>query len=264
MSYNAVLVELLEHIAHTDKHVLIGWHKVQQWPDGLLKRLVATGVLVKASQAESIQCAECPNACFMDVLIYTSPESQAARAFVVCDDIDMQEEMGRINISLDSLRQWKTSAKHLAKVVAGLLDLDIRPEKIKSQDNIRLGMLSSKKGNRWVSLNIQPLTLEINQRTALLDELLFFDGESLVIDRVRINEMLVSAPLRQGKEYTPSTSKREAGKLKTEAKHQDWRDEYSRMKRQQPDMSDRAISKKIAAMNIARGAEASTIYRKMK
>jgi len=263
ISYNTVLVELLARIARTDKHVLISWHKVQQWPDNLLKRLAA-GLLAKASQAESIQCPECPNACFMNVRIYTSPESPTPRAFVICNDIDMQEEMGRINIDLDSLQQWKTSAKQLAKVVAGLLDLDITPNKTKSQDNIPLGMLASKNGRHWVSLNIKSMLLELNQQTVQLNELLYFEGESLVIDRSRINEMLVAAPLRQGKEYIPSTSIREARKLKTEAKHQNWRDEYARMKRQQPDMSARGISKKIATMNIAQGAEASTIYRKMK
>ena len=264
VSYNAVLVALLEHIALTDQPVVIGWRTARQWPEGALKRFLAAGLLVKASPAESIECAGCENACFMDVLIHPSGSSKPPRAFVVCDDPGMQGEMGRINISLDHLQQWKTSAKQLAKVVAELLDLDLKPEETKHQASIRLGMLTSTKGRRWVSLNAKPLALEINQHIAPVEEVLYFEGETLVIDRPRINDMLVAVAPGKDNRYTASTSKREDGKRNTEAMHQDWHDAYVRLQRQYPDKSAVWISKKIEAMPIAQGVKAATIYRKMK
>jgi len=260
MPYNAVLTTLLDQLISTDQPVLIGWRTVQQWPVGALKRLLEVGLLVKAPSAESIECRECGgNICYMDI----EPGS-SGRAFVVCDDPEMQDEMGRINIPLDHLKQWKTSAKLVAKVIAELLDLDYQLDRKKQPANIKLGMLPSRQGRRWVSINVHPLSLEINQRSAPIEEVLYFDGDELLLDRSRINEMLLAAPLQQGKPYTPSTSKREAGKRKTEAMHQDWHDSYLRLKRQHPDKSETWISEQIEKMPIAMGKAAKTIYRKMK
>ena len=217
-------------------------------------------MLVKAAQAESIECRECGgNVCYMDVELGSSD-----RAFVICDDMDMQDEIGRINIPLDHLKQWKTSAKLLAKVIADLLELDYQPDRKPCPTNVRLGMLPSKEGRRRVSLNVQPLCLEVNQCTASIDEILYFEGDELLLDRPRINEMLFAESSPQDKQYILSTSQRETGKRKTEAMHQDWRDAYKSLHRKHPDKSARWISRQIAAMPIAKGLQAETIYRKMK
>jgi len=264
MSYNAALIDLLEHVAQSDKPVLLSWQTVQSWPKGQLQQFKAVGLLVRAAQAESIECSGCENACMMDVLIHSNTSTLKNRAFIVCDDPDRQGEMGRITIPLPHLQQWKTSHKQLAKVVANVLGLEFKIDQTKQQANIRLGMLSSERGRRWVSLNANPLVLEVNQYTAPLDELLYFESETLGIDRARINEMLHTKPPAQGKQYTPSISQREAGKRKTEAMHQDWQDAYKRLCRQHTDKKATWISKRIATMSIAQGKTASTIYRKMK
>lgn len=260
MPNNAVLITLLDQLASTERPVLIGWRAVQQWPEGALKRLLEVGLLVKAARAESIECSECGrNVCYMDILSGSSD-----RAFVVCNDAEMHDEMGRINIPVEHLTQWKTSAKLLAKVIAQMLELDYQPDRKKLPANIKLGMLPSKQGRRYVSLNVQSLQLEVNQRNAPIEEILYFEGEELLLDRPRINQMLLAAPLQQGKPYTPSTSNREAGKRKTEAMHQDWRDAYLRLKRQYPKQSDTWISQQIAKLPISKGKVATTIYRRMK
>jgi len=273
MPYNAVLTTLLEQLISTDQPVLIGWRTVQQWPVGALKRLLEVGLLVKAPSAESIECRECGgNICYMDI----EPGS-SGRAFVVCDDPEMQDEMGRINIPLDHLKQWKTSAKLVAKVIAELLDLDYQLDRKKQPANIKLGMLPSRQGRRWVSINVHPLSLEINQRSAPIEEVLYLsfvfgrvDAACAVEDRALGVEVVggfleqLGLDGGQGKPYTPSTSKREAGKRKTEAMHQDWHDSYLRLKRQHPDKSETWISEQIEKMPIAMGKAAKTIYRKMK
>ncbi len=250
---------LLGCLAATEQPVLFGWHAIQQWPEGALKRLLEVGLLVKVTPATSIECRECGgNVCYMDVEWGSSD-----RAFVVCDDPEMQDEMGRINIPLDHLKQWKTSAKQVAKVVADLLELDYQPDRKKQPANIKLGMLVSKQGRRCVSLNVHPLQLELNQRSAPIKEILYFEEGKLLLDHPRINQMLLAAPLQQGKPYTPSTSQREAGKRETEAMYQDWIDAYHRLKRQHPDEKKPWICRQIAILPIAKGRDDKTIYRKL-
>jgi hypothetical protein len=262
MTYNAALIDLLEHIALADRTAIVGWKYAQQWPNGFQKRLLSVDFLVKVSQAESIECTACgANACFKDIetVITAKP-----RAFIVCDDPEWQAEMGRINIPLEHLQQWKASKRQLAKVIADLLGLELTPDKAKHKTNIQLGMLPSKNGRHWASLNLDPLAFELNQHIAPLNEIIYFDGEELVVDRPRINRMLLAEPKLKGKKQTPSTTKREAGKRETEAMHQDWHDAYIRLQRQNPKKSARWISKQIEKMPIAQGRDSATIYRKMK
>jgi hypothetical protein len=160
--------------------------------------------------------------------------------------------MGRINIPLEHLQQWKASKRQLAKVIADLLGLELTPDKAKHKTNIQLGMLPSKNGRHWASLNLDPLAFELNQHIAPLNEIIYFDGEELVVDRPRINRMLLAEPKLKG------------NKRETEAMHQDWHDAYIRLQRQNPKKSARWISKQIEKMPIAQGRDSATIYRKMK
>jgi hypothetical protein len=259
MPFNRALETVLDRLAATDQPVLLDWYTVEQWPEGALKQLLEIGLLVKTAQAESIECRECgSNICYMDV-----EWGSLDRAFVVCDDSEMQDQMGVINIPLDHLKQWKTNAKLLAKVISDLLELDYQPDRKKQPANIKLGWLVSKQGRRTVSLNVHPLQLEVNQRNAPIKDLLYFNDNELLLDRSRINEMLLASPLQQSKTYTPSTSRREDVKRETEAKHQDWIDAYYRLKRKHPDKTKPWICKEIAKLDIAQGADDSTIYRKL-
>lgn len=259
MSFNNALDMVLDRLATTDQTVLFDWHTVQQWPEGALKQLLDTGLLDKGLSAESIECRACSvNICYMDVEWISSD-----RAVVVCDDSEMQDQMGVINIPLDHLKQWKTNAKLLAKIISDLLELDYQPDRKKQPANIKLGMLTSKQGRRMVSLNVHPLQLEVNQRDAPVRELLYFYEGKLLLDRSSINEMLLAPPLQESKTYTPSTSQREERNRKTEAKHQDWIDKYHQLKRKYPKKKKPWICKEIAKLDIAQGADHSTIYRKL-
>jgi len=260
MPFNSALNAVLDRLATTDQSVLFDWHTVQRWPESALKRLLDIGLLVETSSAESIECRACGvNICYMDV-----DRSSSDRPVVVCDDPEMQEQMGVIDIPLDHLKQWKTNAKLLAKVIADLLELDYQPDRKKQPANIKLGMLTSKQGRRTISLNAHPLKLEANQQNAPIEEILYFEGDELKLDHPRINKMLLAEPKQQGKQYTPSTTKREAGKRETEAMHQDWHDAYIRIQRQHPKKSATWVSKQIAKLPEAKGRDSTTIYRKMK
>lgn len=259
MTFNDVLLELLAHLRAENKPIMISWDSVQQWPDGALNTLLHIGFLILAPAAQSIECNGCENHCFMDVITLPHDDSALTRAFIVCDDMDMQSQMGRVKVPLARLQQWQGSVKQLAKVIADLLGLKDKIAFTANQPVIKLGMLKAKKGRRWVTLNSGDLSLEINQHAIPVDEVLYFEDKQLVIDQNKIDDLLNSESLNQGKKYTPSTNKREAGKRKTQAMHQDWKDEYLRLKKQHPNKFNTWRSIQISKMDIAKGRNSETI-----
>lgn len=263
MTFNDVLLELLGHLRAENKPIMISWDGVQQWPEGALNTFLQLGFLIPASSAQSIECNACENRCFMDVVALAHDDPALTRAFIVCDDADMQSQMGRVKIPLLRLQQWQGSVKQLSQVVADLLGLKDKIIFSGNQPVIKLGMLKAEKGRRWVTLNGSDLSIEINQRTIPVDELLYFDGKQLVIDQNSIDDLLNSESLNKGKKYTPSTTKREDSKLKTQAMYQDWKDEYLRLNTQYPNKTDRWYAGKIFKMDIARGRDAETIRKNM-
>ncbi|MDF1817524.1 MAG: hypothetical protein P1U54_02700 [Immundisolibacteraceae bacterium] len=260
MDNSQALTALIEYVSLADKPVSLGWDELQQWQDGVLERFLVEGLLVKDVKAHSLVCTGCEQHCFMPV--YQTDEEQ--RAFIVCDDPGKQDQMGRIQVPVERLKQWLASASQFAGVIAGLLGFEARPVHQKASASYRLGMLKSNSGRRWVSLTVQPLALEINRDAVLLDELLYFESGELVIDTPRIDELLNSAPSDTGKAYTADVSKREARKLATQAMHQDWRDEYWALKQRHPNKSDTWYSMQIAKMGIAQGKDSETIRKNMK
>ena len=263
MTFNDVLLELLGHLRAENKAIMISWDNVQQWPEGALHTFLQLGFLVPAPATQSIECNTCENHCFMDVITLVHDNPALIRAFIVCDDAEMQSQMGRVKIPLARLQQWQGSVKLLSQVIADLLGLKDKIIFTANQPVIKLGMLKAEKGRRWVTLNGSDLSLEINQRAIPVDELLYFDGKQLVIDQNSIDERLNSESLNKGKKYTPSTTKREASKLKTQAMYQDWKDEYLRLNGQYPNKTDRWYAAKIFKMDIAKGRDAETIRKNM-
>ncbi len=261
IDHSQALTALIEHVSASDKPVSLGWDEVQQWQDGVLERFLVSGLLVKDVKTHSLVCTGCEQHCFMPV--YQTDDEQ--RAFIVCDDPEKQDQMGRIQVPLAWLQQWQTSARQFAGVIAGLLGFESKPVHQKvSASSYALGMLKSNGGRRWVSLMVQPLALEINRHAVPLDELLYFDGELLVIDKPRIDERLDAVRSDTSKAYTPDMSKREARKLATQAMYQDWHDEYLALKQKQPHKSDTWYSMQIAKLGIAHGKDSETIRKNMK
>ncbi len=64
--------------------------------------------------------------------------------------------------------------------------------------------------------------------------------------------------------YTPSTARREARKLDTQARYESWRAAYRTLKKRRPKMSDVWYAQKIAGQEVAAGFTAGTIRKHMK
>ncbi len=263
MTLNDVLLSLLDSAAAGGEAQIITWDAVQHWPADALDRMGGTGILTLATPAQSIECQGCENRCFMEVQHLSGKGNSPRRAFVVCDHPEMQSQMGRIQISQERLQQWKVTALQLANVVACLLSIESKAVDRHGQTNIPIGMIKGKNGRRWVSLNKSPLTLEVGDHHLSLDEVLYFENDTLKIDQQSIKRLIDKAPRSDGKKYVSSTKKQEARKRNTEAKYQDWRDEYRKLRRQYPDHSDSWIARKISNMKIAKGLSSEHIRKKM-
>jgi len=262
MNLNSVLLSILEHLSSANKPIVINWDSVQLWPAGALETMVKAGILIPTSSAKSLECNGCENRCFAEVLIQKSRAS--SRAFIACDDSEMQSQMGRIEIPLKRLKQWRCGAKQLAKVIAGLLKIENKITHVSSQNNIRIGMLEGSKGRRWVSLNTNPLSLEINRYTVPLEEILYFDDAQLTIDQTRIDNLVSRNPKSNDKKYTSSVDRREKRKMEIQTMHQDWKDAYLKLKKKNPAKSDNWCAKRIEGMDIAQGRDSETIRKNMR
>lgn len=260
LDLNQALAALIAHVDVSDTPESLGWDELRQWQEGVLEAFLDLGLLVKDVKAKSLVCTGCEQQCFMPV--YLAEDEQ--RAFIVCDDPDKQSQMGRVAITLDCLQQWQVSARQFAGVVAALLRFDDKPDFHKASASYRLGMLKRQGGRRWVSITVQPLAVEINRQVVPLADLLYFSGETLAIDKPRIDELLDSPPDNTGKAYTPDVSKREARKLTTQAMYKNWNDEYLALQRSHPGKSDTWYSLQIAKLPIAQGKSSETIRKKMK
>lgn len=264
MTFNDVLVDLLGNLRLTDHSILIDWDTTQQWPDSALDTFLRLGILSSASSAQSLQCHGCEKHCFMDVISLTDKNPKLTRAFIVCDDPEMQHQIGRVNIPLERLKQWQCSIQQLAEVIANLLGLEDKITVNSNQHHIKLGMLKAGKGRRWITLNISDLSLAINTYTKPVDELLYFEDEQLLIDLDSINDLLNREPITKDKIYIPSSDNREKKKLETQAMYEDWNDAYFQLQKDYPNQSKSSCATKIAKMSIAQGRDAGTIRRNLK
>ncbi len=139
----------------------------------------------------------------MDIKKPPHNDPALSRAFIVCDDAEMQSQMGRIKIPLIRLQQWQSSIKQLAIVIADLLDFKDKIDFKTDQSIIKLGMLKSSKGRRWISLNFADLSIVINQHSIPVDDILYFEDEQLCIDHACIDDLLNRPSLHQNNCYTP-------------------------------------------------------------
>lgn len=260
MTNDQALMVLLERISAFDKPVKFGFDELQSWPPAAFQSLIQVKLLTKTVQAQSLRCHGCEFGCFMPVVL----TEDVARAFIVCEEPEQQSRMGRVAVPLPKLQQWQASAKQVAALLANLLELESKPEYLKESGSYKLGMLKGSKGRRWAILTSQPLALSINQQSIPVSELLYFDSDVLVIDRLRVDELLNASSNRTGKPYVADTSKQELGKLATQAMYKNWHDEYQKLKRQHPTKSDTWYSIQIAKLGISQGKSAETVRKNMK
>jgi len=217
-------------------------------------------LLVKASPAVSVVCPGCEQQCAMQVHTVPAGLGKAA-SFVVCDK---REDINRVPISAERLRQWRCGVEAVGRFVAR--SLGMRPEsQRKAGDGLwELGLATGKKRSQMLCLRANgTLELVAGHNAVSLAELARFGAESYSVDGEAIRQLVDTATTGDSR-YTPSNARREARKLDTQALHERWRKEYRTLKQRRPEMSDVWYSEQIARMEITPKRSAGTIRKHLK
>ena len=257
MAIDQVLLLLFNHLSKHKKLVL-NWAAIQLWQLKAFELLLKNHVIKATYKATNIRCQTCEKYCTVDVTRHDYPNYKI-RYYAVCVDDYMHEQVGRMTIPPEQLQQWQCSTKQLLKIIARLLDIDKEITFSVNTEQTRLGMLAKEAGRKWVTLIHNPLALEINKIILPLEEILYFDGDSLTLDMDRVSYALNLKQPAQVKGYLPSVNQREKQRSKTQALHQDWQDAAIKLKKKSPQYNKTWISKQIAKLPIAQGRNAETI-----
>jgi hypothetical protein len=256
-----VLLELLERVgASRDAAALVGEDELSRWPAEAVLELKATKLLQKASPAVSVVCPGCEQECVMPV--HSPPAGAGAVAsFVVCDKRD---DINRVAVSAERLRQWRCYAEAVGAFAAQSLGL--RPEsQRKAGDGLwELGLVTGKKRSQMVCLRANfALKLVAGQSAVPFAELVRYGTKGYSVDGGAIRQ-LVDAATTGDPRYTPKNARREARKLETHDLHVRWQKEYRALRLRRPEMSDVWYSEQIARMEISPRRSAETIRKHMK
>jgi len=153
--------------------------------------LVAMGMIKTASPANTVVCPGCEENCINSpVHSQKSPDGTKFRAFVVCDKRD---DVGRVRIQSDQLRQWITSREIIARAIALQLNLDVQQVEYQSaQYRWYLGVLHNKKHSRPLYLisKDNALYIAIAGHQPLLIECFHIKDNTLLLDKTGLLRLL--------------------------------------------------------------------------
>lgn len=102
-----------------------GADDVCDWPEGVLQTLLEAGILRESGYAKSVTCNQCDERC--SVAVEFDDEDSAGRAFYDCP---LRDDIGRVRVEAERLRQWGVSRQGLAEALATELRTATTPEEI--------------------------------------------------------------------------------------------------------------------------------------
>ena len=260
MTPQATLIELLGRVgALNGAAVMISTEELNQWPTAAVSALKSQGLLLKARPAKSVVCNGCEQECSMPVHTVTRTSAPAS-SFVVCAK---RIDINRVPVPAARLAQWRCEAQTVCGFIAaslGMTQTTIQP----SEDGLLpIGMARGDKRAQMLCLRLQGyLALVVDAAAIPLADLIGFENGSFTLDAAVIRQ-LVDAASTADPRHTPSTAKREARKIDTQARYASWKKAYKALRKKHPGKSDVWYSQQIAKTAIAKGLSASTIKKNM-
>lgn len=193
---------VLERVGYADpaKGAFFFWDEVKDWPAGALDVLETSSLLQQAQPMATIECNGCEENCMMPVVVYPAQEDKPGRAFITCDK---PNDLGRIHVSFDRMRQWQTTGGLIATVLARLLGLPRSTTLAADGRQWIVGSLKGKNLRSMVTLLAGDcLTLALGGHTIPLVDVLTFEKNSLALDKAALIR-LVNNPAGDAKAETP-------------------------------------------------------------
>jgi hypothetical protein len=256
----AALIELFGRVgARIGESVTINAQELSQWPTEAVAALKAQGLLLKARPAKSVVCSGCEQECSMPVHTLTRANAPAA-SFVVCDK---RSDINRVAVAASQLAQWRCDAQAVRGFVAASLGLRETPAQPTEADLLPIGMASGNKRTQMLGLRAQGLlALVVGKNVMPLADVVAFEDGRFTLDSLVIRHM-VDAATTADPRHTPSTVKREASKIDTQAMYASWQKAYRALCKKSPGKSDVWYSQQIAKTPVAKDRDANTIKKHM-
>ena len=183
-----------------------------------------------------------------------------AMSFVVCDQ---RSDTNRVAIPAARLAQWRSDAEAVCGIVAANLRLRPSTQQPSEPGLLPIGMARGHKRTQMLCLRVQgPLALVVGAGAMPLADVVSFEDGSFTVDQ-RVVTQLVDAATTADPRHTPSTVRREASKMDTQAKYSVWQKEYRALKKRRPNMTDVWYSEQIAKSPAGENRSASTIKKHM-
>jgi hypothetical protein len=260
MTPQAALIELLGRVgARLGESVTFSTEELNQWPEAAVSALKSQGLLLKARPAKSVICDGCEQDCSMPVQTVTRANGSVT-SFVVCDK---RSDTNRVPVPAARLALWRCDAQAVCGFVAASLSL-VQTTVQPSEDGLLpIGIARGNKRTQMLCLRVQGhLALVVGTDKMPLADVIGFENGGFTLDRSVIHQM-VDAATTADPRHTPSTAKREAAKLDTQARYASWQKAYKALRKKRPNESDVWYSQQIAKTPIAQGRDASTIKKNM-
>lgn len=162
--------------------------EVVAWPAEFTRALESSGLLAKASPAQSAECTGCEEACVMPVEVMPGPTEASTRALIFCDKRD---DISRVAVPLYSLERRKSSGLLLAEALAKLLLMSpARPAQIDAT-RWQVGPFQGLKHKSplVLALDLEPV-LAIAGHTVKLVEVLTFKKGAVAIDLPALRKLV--------------------------------------------------------------------------
>ena len=261
MTPEAALIELLGRVsARVGETVTVSTEELSQWPAAAVSALKSQGLLLKARPAKSVVCPGCEQECSMPVHTVTRPNATVATSFVVCDK---RSDINRVPIHGARLAQWRCDAQAVCGFVAASLSLVQTTVQPSDAGLLPIGMAKGNKRTQMLCLRVHGhLALVVGTDAIPLADAIGFRNGGFTLDQAVISQM-VDAATTADPRHTPSTAKREARKIDTQAMYAAWQKAYKALRKKRPNESDVWYSQQIAKTAVAQGRDASTIKKNM-
>ena len=262
MTPEAVLIELLDRLAAlAGDAVLVNTHELDQWPPDAVAALKKQQLLAKAHAAASAVCPGCERECMMPV--HTPPATTGnAAAFIVCDK---RSDINRVAVSLDRLTQWRCSVQAVCGFLAESVGIRNAVKPGSDANLWEIGVATGNKRSQMLCLQAKGVLALVAGSNALpFADFIGYANGVYSIDAVMVQQLVDSASSGDVR-YTPSTVKRGARKLNTQAMYATWQKAYRALLKKSPAKSDVWYSEHIAKNKKLNplGRNASTIKKNM-
>ena len=260
MTPREALLDLVARVGARDgAAVRISETDVRQWPAEAVSALKAHRLLVRARPARTVVCPGCEADCVMPVQTIPAGPREAAR-FIVCDK---RSDINRVALTTAHVDQWKCDGEALARFVVEQLGLRRSRHRADASEMRPLGLAAGDTRHQMLGLRTRgDVTLVVADTAVALVDLIDFDHGTYVLDTAAIRH-LVDAATTADPRYTPSTTRREARTLDSQARYARWQTAYRALKQRRPQMSDVWYARQIAKQTVAAGCQADTIRRHM-